>query len=346
MTSGRRRAASLAIWGLLAAFAALQAVAWMMGSTPRRPWGVAQVVAGWAVMVVLATIATRRIDRLSAELTETEHAHRSTQTQVDQLQMHNAMLEVLARSVDVPLAFQSLAPRIARLVPCDRVGLALLTEAGDEFQTYTARVSEEERRSRPRPEVVFKADRTAIGMAVRSRQPLIINDVETDAHDYLDINVIQTSGFGSALLIPLVAKERAVGTLNVVSRRRNAFTQAHVDALLPVTEIFAVGYVAQQLQIALARHRTAEAMTELTLNVSAEINGALQMIIGHCDLLERDYPDPNLQRDLATVVRQAQRIAALLDKMRSASHERLAEIAGTAAQATPPEAEGAEEFRS
>ena len=60
-------------------------------------------------------------------------------SQVEQLQMHNAMLEILARSVDVPLAFQSLAQRIARLVPCDRVGLALLTDAGDEFQTYTAR---------------------------------------------------------------------------------------------------------------------------------------------------------------------------------------------------------------
>ena len=53
-------------------------------------------------------------------------------------------------------------------------------------------------------------------------------------------------------------------------------------------------------------------MSELTLSIAAEINSALQTIIGHCDLLERGYPDPNLQRDLATVVRQAQRIAELL----------------------------------
>src|SRR5687768_952763 len=139
MTAGRRRAVSLAIWGLLAAFAALQVAAWSMGYTPRWPWGLAQVIAGWIVMLLLAFIATRRIDKLTAALSETEHAHRTTKGQVEQLQMHNAMLEILARSVDVPLAFQSLAHRIARLVPCDRVGLALLTEAGDEFQTYTAR---------------------------------------------------------------------------------------------------------------------------------------------------------------------------------------------------------------
>jgi transcriptional regulator with GAF, ATPase, and Fis domain len=329
MTAGRRRAVSLTIWGLLAAFGALQVAVWSMGYAPRRPWGLAQVIAGWVVMLLLAALSTRLIGRLTEELTATEHAHRATKSEVEQLQMHNAMLEILARSVDVPLAFQSLAPRIARLVPCDRVGLALLTEAGDEFQTYTARVNEDERRLQPRPEVVFKADRTAIGTAVRTREPLMINDVEENALDYLDINVIRSSGFCSALLLPLVSKERGVGTLNVVSRRKNAFTQAHVDALLPVTEIFAVAYVAQQLQIAVTRHRTVEAMSDLTLNVATEINSALQTIIGHCDLLERGYPDPHLQRDLATVVSQAQRISALLDKMRSASAAQVASLPRT-----------------
>ncbi|CAN5859393.1 hypothetical protein BH24ACI5_BH24ACI5_04140 [soil metagenome] len=330
MNAGRRRAASLAIWGLLAAFGALQAMAWMMGNTPGWPGGLAQVIAGWIVMLLLAAIATRRIGRLTSELSQTETAHRATRSEVEQLQVHNAMLEILAQSVDVPLAFQALSQRIARLVPCDRVGLALLTDTGDEFQTYTARVNEDERRSRPRPEVVFKAERTAIGSAVRTGKPLIINDVEENPEGHLDINVIHTSGFGSALVIPLISKARAVGTFNVVSRRKSAFTQAHVEALLPVTEIFAVAYVAQQLQIAVTRHRTVEAMTELTLSVSAEINSALQTIIGHCDLLERGYPDPNLQRDLATVVRQAQRISSLLDRMRTASHERLAGSADAA----------------
>ena len=67
-------------------------------------------------------------------------------------------------------------------------------------------------------------------------------------------------------------------------------------------------------------------MSELTLSIAAEINSALQTIIGHCDLLERGYPDPNLQRDLATVVRQAQRIEGLLAKMRTAANERMREV--------------------
>jgi nitrogen-specific signal transduction histidine kinase len=79
-----------------------------------------------------------------------------------------------------------------------------------------------------------------------------------------------------------------------------------------------------------------EAMSELTLSIAAEINSALQTIIGHCDLLERGYPDPSLQRDLATVVRQAQRIEGLLSKMRLAASERMKEVEAAGSKAGIP----------
>lgn len=334
MTAGSQRAASLAIWGLLVGFAALEIVAWTKGTPPREPWDFAQVLAGWIVMLVLARIATRRMDRLSAELSQREDAHRVTQNEVEQLQMHNTMLEILAQTVDVPLAFQSLAHRIARLVSCDRVGLAILTEKGNEFQTYTARFDEGERRSRPRPELVFKTDGTAMGAVVRTREPLIIDDTSIGAPDFLDMNVAHSSGFASALLVPLISNERAVGTLNVVCRRKAAFTQQHVSALLPIAEIFAMAHVAQRLQVAATRHRTMESMTELTLAVANEINSALQTIAGHCDLIGRAYPDPRVHRDVDTIVRQVQRISALLDKMRSASNDRLSQVADVVKQKT------------
>ena len=328
MNASPRRTASLVIWGLLTAFAVLQAFAWTIGPRPGWPWGVIQVVAGWVIMVLLALVATRRMDHLVAQLTRTEDAHQETKNDVEQLQMHNTMLEMLARTVDVPLAFQSMAHRIARVVACDRVGLALLSDDGHEFHTYTARVNEE-RRSRPRPDVVFKAEGTAIGTVVKARQPLIVKDTSIGAPNFLDMNVAHSSGFVSALIIPLVSNERAVGTLNVVSRQRAAFGKDHIDMLLPIAEILAMAHVAQRLQVAATKHTTMSAITELTLTVSTEINSALQTIAGHCDLIERAYPDPRLHRDLDTITRQAQRISALLDKMRIAAHERLTEAAAT-----------------
>ena len=338
MISRAQRLPLWAIWGLIGACALLQVVVWTVADGfPRQPLIVAQMVAGWAVMLILGFFAAARIGTLSKRLMQTEHAHLATLNEVEQLLTQNTILQVIARSVDVPLAFQSLASRIIRIVPCDRVGLALLSQDGQEFQTYTARVAEEERRARPRPEVVFKTDRTAIGSVVRSREPLLLTDTRERAPDYLDVNVLHSAGFGSALIMPLISKGRAVGTLNVVSRRTGAFHAAHVQALEPIAEIFAVAYVAQQLQQGLGKYRTMETMSELTLSIAAEINSALQIITGHCDLLERGYPDDvSLQRDLAMITRQAQRISGLLEKMRLAAHERMKEVAETVGQGVIP----------
>jgi len=135
------------IWGLLGGFALLQAIAWASAGVPRRPAALSQVVAAWIVMVILAILAARRIGTLTHQIREHEHTHQTTLTEMEQLQTQNAMLEVLARSADVILAVQALASRIARLVPCDRVGLALISDNGQEFQTYSARVEEQT----PRP---------------------------------------------------------------------------------------------------------------------------------------------------------------------------------------------------
>lgn len=337
MTSRDHRAPVWVIWGSIALFGVVQAVAWTLaGGVPRRPGVLVQVVLAWIVMVVLATLATRRLGTMAQRIRAQDVTHRESMGEIEQLQTQNAMLEIIARSVDVTLAFQALASRIARIVPCDRVGLALLTENGEEFQTYTARVQETERRTRPRPEIVFKVDKTILGSVVRSREALIVADISAAAGDFLDANILHTSGFGSALIVPLVSKGRAVGTLNLVRRARNAYHPEHVSAIQPIAEIFAVAVIAQQLQVALGKYRSMEAMAELTLAVAAEINSALQTIIGHCDLLERGYPDPNLQRDLATVVRQAQRIEGLLVKMRTAAHERMKAVEAVVTQAGIP----------
>lgn len=316
------------IW-LLIAFGALQPVAWMLADgLPRRPILVIVLLVVWVTLLALAAIATRRIGRLFERLTQKETAHRATLSEINQLQTQIGMLDILARSADVPLAFQALASQLAGLVPCDRLGLALLSDETQEFQTYTARLQTTDRARNIRPDVVFKQEGTLIGRVVRSREPLIIDDARSAAPDYLDANVLVTAGFRSLLIVPLISKDRAVGTLNLVSRTPGRFGQAQTATLQPIAELLAVAWVAQQLQVSLGRFRTMEVMSELTLSIAAEINSALQTIVGNCDLIERQHPDEDLRRDLATIVRQAERISSLLEKMRKAAADRLRSSAG------------------
>ena len=240
-----------ALWALIA-LGALQLAAWMAsgGVTLGRTALVAGLVA-WINLLLLAALVTQRFRGMRHRLSQHETAHRATRDEVDSLQLQNEMLQIIARAPDVTVAFQSLAPRITRLVPSDRLGLALLSEDGREFQTFTARTPDEDRRARLRPEVVFKVEGTALGHVVRSREPLLINDTRDSPEGYLDVTVLSGSGFYSALLIPLVSKGRAVGTLNFVSRRPGAFTLGQTEPVQSIVEILAVAWVVQQLQLSL-----------------------------------------------------------------------------------------------
>jgi transcriptional regulator with GAF, ATPase, and Fis domain len=318
-----------ALWALIV-LGAVQLAAWFAsgGVTFGRSALVAGVVA-WINLLLLAALVSRRIRGMRRRISQHETAHRATRDEVESLQLQNEMLQIIARAPDVTVAFQSLAPRITRLVPSDRLGLALLSEDGREFQTFTARTPDEDRRARPRPEVVFKVEGTALGHVVRSREPLLINDTRDSPAGYLDVTVLSGSGFYSALLIPLISKGRAVGTLNFVSRRPGAFTLGQAEPVQSIVEILAVAWMVQQLQLSLGRFRTMETMSELTLSIAAEINSALQTVIGHCDLIRREYADERIGRDLDTVVRQSQRIVGLLERMRATASERLKDVAAT-----------------
>jgi signal transduction protein with GAF and PtsI domain len=318
------RAPVWAIW-LLIAFGAIQPVVWRLaGGHLPPPFFLVPLLLVWVTLLVLAAVATRRVSWLWRSLSKSESDRHDTLGEIEQLQTQNAMLEIVARSVDVPLAFQELSGRLARIVPCDRLGLALLSEDGDEFQTYTARPDQQGPRTRVRPEVVFKVDRTMIGSVIRSREPLIMDDIQSAAPDFLDANVVLSAGFRSALVVPLISSDRAVGTLNLVSRRPASFDRSHLPPLQPIAELLAVAWVAQQLHTTRGKYRTMEVMSEHTLSIASDINSALQAIIGHCDLLMRSNVR-GMDRDAEIIVQQAKRIAELLEKMRTAVQQRLRE---------------------
>ena len=66
------RAAVFGIWGLVALFAVIEAIAWTIaGGVPRRPLVLVEVFAAWIVMLILAAVSTRRIGGLARTLSPT-----------------------------------------------------------------------------------------------------------------------------------------------------------------------------------------------------------------------------------------------------------------------------------
>lgn len=115
----------------------------------------------WGLIVPLTVLASRHHAVLAAELATRRTEPRATLDQVEQLEALNEMIVTLGRTKDAGLAFQGLSRRMGRLVHCDRLGLAVLQEGGLEIQTYLSRVSEPERRRRPRPELAYGVEGNA-----------------------------------------------------------------------------------------------------------------------------------------------------------------------------------------
>lgn len=288
----------------------------------------------WGLIVVLAMHASRHTQSLKAEISTRQSQHQATLDQVEQLESLNEMLVTLGRTKDVGLAFQGLSRRVGRLVHCDRLGLATLHENGHEVQTYLSRVSEPERRRRPRPEVAYRVERSLFGHVMRSCEPVVIEDFGTQALDFVDMADLASQGFRSAIVLPLMSRNRAIGTLTAISRTPGAFTAAHRDAMQPMAEVLAFAFVAQQQHAALQRYRSMETLAEMSLSLSTDVNNALQAIIGQCGVLDALRPDA--AEDVQVILSQADRIATLLERMRIAAQERLRDAAAPAPTAGIP----------
>ena len=74
---------------------------------------------------------------------------------------------------------------------------------------------------------------------------------------------LAAQGFRSAIVIPLMSRNRAIGTLTAISRTPGAFTATHRDAMQPMAEVLAFAFVAQQQHAALQRYLTYKQTPEL-----------------------------------------------------------------------------------
>lgn len=273
------------------------------------------------LVVALTWLASTHHAHLVAALETRPSQHQAMLDQVEQLESLNEMLVTLGRTKDPGLAFQGLARRIGRLVNCDRLGLAVLKPGGQEVQTYLSRVHEPERRRRPRPELTSGVDHSLFGQIMRTCETAVVEDLSAEAGEYADVQHFVSQGFRSAIVLPLMSRNRAIGTLTALSRTPAAFTAAHRDAMQPMAEVLAFAFVTQQQHAALEHFRDMETLAEVSLSVATDINGALQAIIGRCGVLTTLRPET--AEDVDVIVSQADRIMQLLDRVRTAALERL-----------------------
>lgn len=264
--------------------------------------------------------------RLATARAERRH-ERDTRATIENLKATNALLRTLASSPEITRSLFELALRIRAIVPCDRVGMALLTEDREGYSTYTARLDQAGPSPRPKAELHFPRGATVIDEVVTSREGRIVDDVSALAPTYLDANVVKSAGFSSFVLVPLIYEGEALGTLNLVARRPRAFSQEDLHTLKPVAEALAIAHGTRRLANELARHQMANELSELTFAFANDMSGAVQAIIGQCELMAHQSGDPAIERELVGMLQQAKRLREILNTMQRMTREHVATAA-------------------
>ncbi len=281
-------------------------------------------MAWWILAVVVALVAGWLLGRRRPAEAPPPAADPSASTKIENLTATNALLRTLASSPEITHSLFELALRIRAIVPCDRIGLALLTEDRQGYYTHTARLDHAGPGPRPQNELHFDRRATVIDEVVITREPRVVDDVTELAPTYLDANVVKSAGFASFVLVPLIFEGEALGTLNLVARRPAAFSAAHLDALKPVAEALALAHGNRRRGNALARHQMAHELSELTFAFANDMSGAVQAIIGQCELLAHESRDPAIARELAGMLQQARRLRDILNNMQRMTREHVA----------------------
>jgi formate hydrogenlyase transcriptional activator len=169
------------------------------------------------------------------------------------LEVNNALVSHL----ELRELFAAISSSIRRLMHCEYVSLALFDPETNQmrlraldFPTGKGLIQEE---------MLVPIEATPSGRAFASRKALLLDATELEKFPSEVARLAEAEGLKSGCCIPLITRNRALGTLNIASLREGAFTQEDVDFLSRVAAQIAIA-----VENALAYGRIEELKNKLT----------------------------------------------------------------------------------
>ena len=180
--------------------------------------------------------------KVTRDMTESKQAQESVIAELSGLLLAN---------LDINRLLGAFSASIHQMVPHDLATLGLYDDATGKLRVqFLARAGD----VRPKhDELLLDADASPAGRAFRTRQPLIMNKIDRWPFAPESIRHLKDAGMQSGIWVPLIHRERTLGTLAVASRMENAFVQHDADMLAQLA-----GQVAMAVNNALAFRQIAE----------------------------------------------------------------------------------------
>jgi len=232
---------------------------------------------------------------------ETSQAYQSQLARErDRLQVLLEVNNVLITSRELPELFRGIVNTLERVIHHDYTSLALLDSQTGLLKIHALDFPGHQLSLKQ--EVTVSRDTSPSGQAIASGRPFLARGSEIDRYQNEIILVLRAAGVQSMCCVPLITHGQAFGTLNVASRRNDAFSRQDVELLQHVAAQVAIA-VENTLafkEIEALKNKLAEEKLYLEEEIRSEFN--FEEIIGESPSLKRALAQVELAAPAGTTV--------------------------------------------
>src|SRR6266700_947254 len=170
---------------------------------------------------------------------ETSQAYQSQLARErDRLQVLLEVNNVLITSRELPELFRGIVNTLELVIHHDYTSLALLDPQTGLLKIHALDFPGHQLSLKQ--EVTVSRDTSPSGQAIASGRPFLARGLEIDRYQNEIILVLRTAGVQTVCCVPLITHGQAFGTLNVASRRSEAFSAQDVELLQQVAAQVAI----------------------------------------------------------------------------------------------------------
>ncbi len=218
----------------------------------------------------------------------------------DRLQVLLEVNNVLITTRELPELFRGIVATLERVIHHDYTSLALLDPTTGLLRIHALDFPGNQ--SIFKPETTVPRDNSPAGRAIATGRPLVARGSELDQYHSEIIRVLRAEGLQAVCCTPLTHHGSTFGTLNLASRRIDAFTAQDVELLQPVGAQIAIA-VENALafkEIDALKNKLAVEKLYLEEEIRSEFN--FEEIVGESPVLKRALAQVELAAPAGTTV--------------------------------------------
>src|SRR6266481_3203761 len=218
----------------------------------------------------------------------------------DRLQVLLEVNNVLITTRELPELFRGIVATLERVIHHDYTSLALLDPATGLLRIHALDFPGNQ--GIFKPETTVPRDNSPAGRAIATGRPLVARGSELDQYHSEIIRVLRAEGLQAVCCTPLAHHGSTCGTLNLASRRIDAFTAQDVELLRPVGAQIAIA-VENALafkEIDALTNKLAVEKLYLEEEIRSEFN--FEEIVGESPVLKRALAQVELAAPAGTTV--------------------------------------------